>query len=373
MSDLKIVNLYENSEQKHKADFKDNLRSSLHVDTLYDKVDTDYEWLDLMEDTTRYLDNILRNPNRFIVNEEEIVKIELARRITVESIRHLSKHTNFIQEINEQDEVKPSKILNINKDESFDTYENRLIFTLIQRMRDFIQIKKGLSIEPFLKDSKKMEYQAKSIIGKEKINMSLIIDSKIDTKPNGPDTYNEIDSRISRLESDISMLMNTDVYKDLARKHVAKVIPPIKKTNVILKNTNFQYAMKLWDYLQNNVATPPKRTKENKSFEDSGVLKEYVNDTFLLSYVALSTLSKKEDKSREKEMVVEELTNNLIERIVELNVDMSEDKLKEIVGDKILIARNKKIASLSEIQNAFSRQIKIYLEKIEGFKFEGDI
>ena len=51
-----------------------------------------------MEETVRYIDNILRNPNRFIVNEEEIVKVELARRITVESIRHLSKHTNFIQE-----------------------------------------------------------------------------------------------------------------------------------------------------------------------------------------------------------------------------------------------------------------------------------
>ena len=34
-----------------------------------------------MEFTVPYLDNILRNPNRFIINEEEIVKIELARKI----------------------------------------------------------------------------------------------------------------------------------------------------------------------------------------------------------------------------------------------------------------------------------------------------
>lgn len=36
---------------------------------------SNYEWLTIMEDTIRYLDNILRNPNRFIVNEEDIVKI----------------------------------------------------------------------------------------------------------------------------------------------------------------------------------------------------------------------------------------------------------------------------------------------------------
>ena len=370
MSNLRVVDLYENSNQNHSSNFKDNLRASLQVDTLYDKVDADFEWLGLMEDTIRYIDNILRNPNRFIVNEEEIVKIELARRITVESIRHLSKHTNFIQEINENDEVKPSKILNINKDESYDTYENRLIYTLIQKMRDFIQIKKTNTIAPFLKDTKKFEYQAKSVIGREKINMSLVIDSKIDTKTSTSNSMDEIGARIERLEADISMLMNTDVYRDLNKKHVAKVIPPIKKTNVILKNVNFQYAMKLWDYLQNNIASPPKRTKENKSYEEAGILKEYVNDTFLLNYVALSTLSKEGNSAKKNEEMVEELTNNLIERIVELNADLPDEKLKELIGDKLLVVKNKKTASLSEVQNAFSRAIKIYLEKIESFKFE---
>ena len=44
-----------------------------------------------MEETIPYLDNIFRAPNRFIINEEEIVKIERARRITVESIKTCRK------------------------------------------------------------------------------------------------------------------------------------------------------------------------------------------------------------------------------------------------------------------------------------------
>lgn len=73
--------------------------SNLRVVTNSDSVDCNFEWLEIMEDTIQYLDNILRNPNRFIVNEEDIVKIELARRVTVESIKHLSKNTNLIQVI----------------------------------------------------------------------------------------------------------------------------------------------------------------------------------------------------------------------------------------------------------------------------------
>ena len=51
-----------------------------------------------MLETIPYIDNIFRSPNRFIVNEEEVVKIEQAKKITVETIKHLSKNTNFIHE-----------------------------------------------------------------------------------------------------------------------------------------------------------------------------------------------------------------------------------------------------------------------------------
>ena len=67
------------------------------------------------------------------------------------------------------------------------------------------------------------------------------------------------------------MLRNSDVYKILKKLNVARVIPPIKKTNVILKNTNFQYAMKLWDYLQSHIAEDSKTIKFNKSYKDEGI------------------------------------------------------------------------------------------------------
>lgn len=366
MDKLKVFNLLESVSEKNQEKFSSNVRSSLLINTDLNKVDVDFEWLDLMQDTIKYLDNILRNPNRFIVNEEEIVKVELARRITVDSIRHLSRHTNYIQKIEDNGDVKPSKILNTLKDESYDTYENRLIFTLINNMRSFVDFKKkSLITASSIKDIKKAKYSAKSSIGKEQVFMEFnYTSSLIDKKSSGGDS---IEDRINRLDDDITMLTNTDVYKTLRKLHVAKVIPPIKKTNVILKNTNFQYAMKLWDFLQNHVADDTKVVKSNKKYEDNGILREYMNDTFLLNYLAMNTINDTSNNNRKKE-VVDELTENLIQRIVELNPDLPLTKLKNMIGDKIAVIKYRREVSLAEIQNTFLERIKNYLENVENLK-----
>lgn len=371
MEKLKIVNLYDETDQSKIDSFINNTRSDLSINTNLHKVETNFEWLDIMEDTIRYLDNILRNPNRFIINEEEIVKVELARRITVESIRHLSKHTNYIQDIDKNGDVKPSKILNINKDESYDTYENRLIYTLINNMSTFLEVKKkSLITSSSNKDTKKAKYNARTKVGNEQVFIELNYTSTLNEKVE-PSGDTPIEDRIQRLDDDIKMLTSTEVYKALKKMHVAKVIPPIKKTNVILKNTNFQYAMKLWDFLQANVADDAKVIKENKNYEEDGILKEYLNSTFLLDYLAMNTLSETKSKGL-SQAVVEDLTDKLVQRIVELNVNMPISELKEKIGDKIAITRYKREVSISEISNTFSKHIKSYLEKIENMNL-GDI
>src|SRR5574344_785390 len=202
MKDLEIFDLYNQADTNKISSFTKSLNSSLNVKTDYDKVICNFEWLDMMEDTIVYLDNILRNPNRFIVNEEEIVKIELARRITVDSIKHLAKHTNYIQSIDPKTgDVRPSKILNINKEESYDTYENRVIYTLIQNTRYFIDTRKKLvearaSLQG--KDSKQFDYSASSNFMNDNVNINLHIDSN--KLGGGNNTSQELLQRIELVE-----------------------------------------------------------------------------------------------------------------------------------------------------------------------------
>ena len=308
MDRLKILDLYNNSSDKKKENFNKKINSTLEVKLDYDKVDCDYEWLDIMEDTIRYLDNILRNPNRFIVNEEEVIKIELARRVTVESIKHLSRNTNLIQDYDKKTgDVKPSKILNINKEESFNTYENRFIYSLIQNMKSFIARKKSMnqiSESSTLKDNKTLTYNGTSKVGDEDIKISMQLDSKIDNKnPIKDESGLSINDRIEKLELQISDLTSTDVYRNLAKLHIALVTSPIKKTNVILKNVNFQYAVKLWNYMQENIDGNSKRIKDSKTYKDDGELKNYIDESFLLNYLAVDSLNKKTTTEEEKKEI----------------------------------------------------------------------
>lgn len=373
MNEPKIFDLYNNSNVKKNESFSKSLNSSLKVSTDYDKVECDIEWLEIMEETIRYIDNILRNPNRFIVNEEDIVKIELARRVTVDSIKHLSKNTNLIQKIEDNGDVKPSKILNINKEESYNTYENRFIYTLVLNTEQFIMMrKKKLILSSSLKDYKNCEYSGSSRVGGENVAFSLNINSRICTKESTKQEETELLARIKKVEDKVSDLKKSDVFKTLAKLHVAKVVPPIKKTNLILKNPNFQYATKLWDYLQSyNEKISSKSVKSKATIKDNPELQSLLDNAILLQYLVLNSTGKSKDKitDEDRRQKIEEITDEMITKIVELNSDLPMTKLEEIIGDKIAVIRNKKEASIAEIQSKYDIKIRQYLDKIESYRF----
>lgn len=374
-NDLNVLTLYNEKNMPRIKAFNSAVKSEYEVQTNYEQVDVNFEWLEIMEDTVRYLDNILRNPNRFIVNEEEVVKVEQARRITVESIKHLSKHTNFIQEIDPvTDDVKPSKILNINKDESYNTYENRVIYTLIQNMRIFIDMRKRkLVTQSYSKNHKKGEYHGVARVGSENVNIDISMNSKADSKKAyGAKGDLSIEERIAKLELRITDLTNTSVYKSLAKAHVAKVIPPIKKTNLILKNVNFQYAMRLWDYLARYRDDGNKSTKNNLVYKEDKHVQKMFDDVFLLNYLVLNSLGGNDDKTFKKEQnreAIETLTNNMITKIVEINSDLPVEEIEKIIGDKIAVIKSKKEASIAEVSNKLNSKMQSLISKIITFDF----
>ena len=66
-----------------------------------------------IEDAIPSIDSIIMNPRRFIVQEEDVVRIEKTKKVTLESIKDLAIHTNYIQEVDEDGFVKPIKLLNV--------------------------------------------------------------------------------------------------------------------------------------------------------------------------------------------------------------------------------------------------------------------
>ena len=274
-------------------------------------------------------------------------------------------------------DVKPSKILNIDKEESYDTYENKLIYTLIQNMKIFVSRKKK-TVEQFQneigKNDRQFDYEARSQVGKEQVNINVSLNAKKTSQDakNDPDSIDNILKRIENLEIKILDLTCNNVYKIIDKKHITLVRDPIKKTNVILKNVNFQYAMQLWHYLKDNIDDKTRKTGENKEYDDDTELKDMMDESFFINYLIINSMNKDnqdlfDDKEQKREMQ-NIIISKMLERVVEIDDSISQEEFTEMLEEKFAVIKYKKQATIKEIQYIFSKHIEEYLENIKKIR-----
>ena len=310
--------------------FLHNLNSTLYVKKDYDLKDFDYEWLDILEDCIPYIDNILRNPKRFIINEEEIVKVELARKVTVESVIHLTQHTNLIQKIEDNGDVKPSKILNINKEESMDTYENRFIHTLLNNLRLFFEMRvSNTSGSSYCLDKNLLKYEANTKVYGEDLKISIDVSdvTKNIQEHSGDRGEMTYDERIRKVKTQIDGFFGSELMQILSKLHFEPVHSPIKKTNVILKNPNFRKAEELWNFIQ-AFESKDKKEKEKREFFDKGILKNEYDQAFLMAFIANKNFISSSQATTESN-IINQMIQRLVENLLDTDPDLTEDKIQE--------------------------------------------
>ena len=330
--------------------FLNNLNSTLYVKRDYDMKEFDYEWLDIVEDCIPYIDNILKNPRRFIINDEEIVKVELARRVTVESVIHLSQHTNLIQDIEDNGDVKPSKILNINKEESMDTYENRFIFTLLNNLRLFYKMRvEATAGQSYCLDKNILQYAANTKVYGEnlKINIDVSDVTKEIKEHSGDKGAMSLEERLRKTKMQIDGFFSTELMQILGKLHFDPVRSPIKKTNVILKNPNFRKAEELWNYIQ-AFESKDKKEKEKREFFDKGVLKNEYDQAFLMAFIANKNFISTSSNTTESN-IINQMIQRLIENLLDTDPDLTEDKIEDAFLKQIKIMKEKNSARASRI------------------------
>lgn len=370
---LDVFELYADSNENKINDFNRRLSSTMDVKIEAEKPKIEGVWMDKVEKTIPYIENILAAPTRLIVNEEEVVKIEKIKKVTVESIKHLSKNAGFIEDVDENGDVKPGKLLNVFKEETLNTYENRFIYTLIQKMRAIVVREKNKLLKEKLatsKEFKQVDYQGKSYNGKDKVDIQIIMTSSSESSKR-TEEIKEMINRLKTLEKTIGNLMLTTTYQTLEKQNVQLITPPLKKNNVILKNVNFQYAAKLWDFLINEMDKMKVTDMENKEkkYKERGKAKKLVDETFLLDYLILQSVENPEIKNKYKKEIIEQLIANMVERTIDVNEGLTEEQLKNLVSKQYKIIKYKRQASNKEVQEIFKKYISKYVLKIsEGEK-----
>lgn len=348
--------------EQFKEKFTGGLQSNLHIKSVYDSRQLNYTWLEMFEETLPYIDNILRNPKKFIVNEEEVVPVEKSKKVTVESIIYLTQHTNLIQDIDEKtQDVKPAKVLNINKEESLDVYENRFVYTLIKNMNLFYtQHAQNLIGGSHLKDFKHANYEAKTKLGEEDVTVNIVFSSQNvqDLDKDMDKSKGTIEDRLRYVKNGLDGFRGSDMYVTLERLHVPEVRSPIKKTNAIRKNPNFQKANDLWNYIQSYSGDDVKEESSKSDYMDTGDIKDRFDESFMLEYLALNAISHDTNVMNEKKMIDMALSK-VIENILDIDDKILASKIKAVFKKEFEEAQAK-------AQKRNSKIAKLYNKKLEN-------
>ena len=282
----------------------------------------DERWLTVVEEGIEAIFNIVDKPRRFITTSEEVVPVALAKKITADSVRHLSQHTQFIAQ-NEEGEIMPTKILNVSVEESYDLYENRFVYHLIQRLFSFVDKRTDVIFWS---------------TGDETCNV-MSMESKID------DAYEEISYKVemtiknrqSVVENDMA---NMDLFKRIDRVRrmsrtlrassfcdimngCAKVHSPIQRTNLMMKDPDYRTCYQLWQFIESydEVGYTIEEQDSAMQFDEEYLLQMYIN--MITNYTVFKSLlvsdprKMSEIATEKRESVKPKFVKEIKEEIVE--------------------------------------------------------
>ena len=209
----------------------------------------DVSWVEAIENGITHVDNFLRSPRKTIEDVEEIVPIALSRKTTIESVKHLAQHTDLIQSVDKKTgKITPSKILNIHKEESLFTYENKFVNTLIDRLYIFINTRYE-KLAQVSKDEEVYTLGYDTVIddgsgGKMKIDVKIeTIDNLESTDANGFTVW----QRVEKLKTAIEGYKGSVLCRTLGNTYIR---PPVMRTNAIMKNVDLKACLTLWQYIE---------------------------------------------------------------------------------------------------------------------------
>ena len=282
----------------------------------------DERWLTEVEEGIEAIFNIVDKPRRFITTSEEVVPVALAKKITADSVRHLSQNTQFVT-MNDAGEIMPTKILNVTTEESYDLYENRFVYHLIQRLFAFVDKRTDVIFWS---------------TGDETCNV-MSMESKVD------DAYEEISYKVEMTIKNRQSLVendndNMDLFKRIDRVRrmsrtlrassfcdimngCAKVRSPIQRTNLMMKDPDYRTCYKLWQFIEgyDEVGYTIEEQDSTLQFDEEYLLQMYIN--MITNYTVFKSLlvsdprKMSEIETKKLELVKPKFVKEIKEEIVE--------------------------------------------------------
>ena len=367
-------NEYAEEARQTTKKFVKKIESQMSYQSTYNGDALSFDWLDEIEEACPRLDKIVRMAKVALVQEANVELIEKAKRITVESVKDLAKHTNYINKFDEKTGmVEPGKILDIRSEETFNIYENRFLHTLVYLIDKFVAEREAEIKNLEVSDNKLLEYKGKSQTLRENVHIEIKVTSdSVPSSDVNDDIEDQLKDVMKRVKEYIGSWMRSEMIKALDKAHITPVRSPIKKTNIILKNPNFRVAAKLWDYLQRYGMDDVNNDKENEDSNGNDVVQGFIDHAFLINYYVLDSISnsKRQQKKQLSKYAIVMLSQE-IKRIVQLllscGIKITEEEIMKLVAEELKDDKPDRLVGADDVKKKFKKELDEYLERTQEY------
>lgn len=262
----------------------------------------DEEWISMIEDSLDAINTIIEKPRRFITTEEEVVPVSLAKKISADSVRHLSQNTQFLAP-SEDGQVHPTRILNVNTVETYDLYENRFIYHLIQRLLTFVDKRTDVifwSTGNEIRNRFKMHSKIDDAYEEIEYNVEMTVKNRQSFAENDADNM-DVFMRIDRVRRLVMALRGASFCQIM--NGCSAVRSPIQRTNLIMKDPNYRKCYQLWQFMEryDKVGYNIDVQQQSLAFDDEYMVQMYTN--LINNYTVFKSLTEDERNLQELESV----------------------------------------------------------------------
>lgn len=330
----------------------------------------DEQWLTVIEESLDAINQIIDKPRRFVTTEEEVVPVALAKKITADSVRHLSMNTQFIAS-DEGGDIQPTRVLNVSTAETYDLYENRFIYHLIQRLVTFIDKRTDVifwSTGDETQNMVSMESKVDDAYEVIEYKMEMTVKNRQSFAENDSDNM-KVFMRIDRVRRMVMALKNSSFCDIMAG--CAKVRSPIQRTNLIMKDPDYRTCYKLWQFLESYDDVGYTIVEQDRAleFDEEYLIQLYTN--LITNYAVFKSLLDvdrrtldEETLAKKRKVIKPKFIKQIKEEIVE-DYNIPDVEIRKVIIEEVTQAQLDAEAALEE-EKKRTAQLQTALEETEG-------
>ncbi len=254
-------------------------------------------WILTIESALYSIEQIVRNPRKFIAEEDDLVDVAKARRVTSKTVRHLASHSQYVRNIDKNGDVIPSKLLVSYLDDDLAIYENRFICALINRLILFVEQRhRDLDGKMDISTMTNLCMKSQFNYGDSKFTCDIRLQVQEPPVDSAEIEKNrDLFERVETIRKRLRILQNTDFMKSMSGKKVVR--PPIQKTNLLMKNVDYNNCYKLWLFISAYTNVGYSIDVKDKNLPVDG---DYYDDLTYIAGMSLKNMFDRNILSRER-------------------------------------------------------------------------